>query len=177
MAAMAALAVLAAAPARAADDATVQVARLACADGVQVTSRGAPLSQVLLRMSQTLGFELKYWAREDPPVHWDVRRQPMELMAALTGKANLMVRYVPDRRCAGRSRIASVHVLPTHAGPAVAPARPPAAVASRAAAPVTPRSNAPFEYDAANAEYMRAHGISPPPAAAQPGTAATGVRR
>jgi hypothetical protein len=171
-------------PALAVGDSAVRVERLACAEGLQLTSRGAPLSQVLQQMSQTLGFELKYWSHDDPPIHWDARRQPIELMTALSQQANLLVRYVPDRRCAGRSRISSVHVLPV--GQAAAPTRPAAAAprtaapgaasatlpaaaraVPRAAAPARPAppaavNAAPFEYDESQDEYMRAHGIEPP---------------
>jgi hypothetical protein len=167
--------VLAAAPALAAEDASVRVARLGCAEGVQLTSRGAPLSVVLLHMSQQLGFELKYRGRDDPPIHWDARQQPVELMSLLAQRANVIVRYVPDRRCAGRARISSVHVLP--AGWAAAPPRPTVASAVRpqAAAPVP--AAAPFEYDEANAEYMRAHGIEPPRRPSAPAGVAASASR
>lgn len=177
----------------------VRVERLACGEGVQVSSRGAPLSQVLQQMSTTLGFELKYWGNDDPPIDWDVRQRPMELMSLLSNRANLLVRYEPDRRCAGQSRIASVHVLPT--GTAKAPPRPAPVVrasataaargaeAGHAPAPAAPGTARPrpapaggaapamaHQQDEAMQAYLRAHGMDPQPSASGPSAGSNPAR-
>ena len=142
-----------------AQPALLKVAVLGCKEGVQLTSKGATLSQLLRRMSQTLHFDHEYWAQEDPVLNLDMRSQPIEAMAFLSGQANLIVRYAPDRRCANRWRIAAVWVLP--AGETlvgnyrVERARPPAPAATAQAS--DPNDDGSRGVD----EYMRAHGLVP----------------
>ena len=138
----------------------LRVADVGCKDGVQVTSKGATLSQVLQRMSQTLHFELQYWSQEDPVLNMDVRSQPIEVMALLSAQANLIVRYAPDRRCARRWCIASLWVLPggeVRAGNYRAER--PSLPVSPAAAPLfaDPITNSRSGVD----DYLRAHGLMP----------------
>ena len=148
---------LLAAPCTAGAQALLLVSELGCAQDVRVSSRGATLSQVLQRMSQTLGFELHYWARDDPPVHLEMRRPAREVMAAVSARANLIVHYKPNPRCRAEYRIAAVWVLAT--GDAVA-----------AVAPAAPPASANDGYNDGYNEYMQAHGvIAPRPSASAPG--------
>ena len=149
---------LLAAPCAAGAQALLRVSELGCAQQVHVSSRGATLSQVLQRMSQTLGFKLHYWTRDDPPVHVEMRRPAREVVAAVSARANLIVQYEPDPRCRAAYRIAAVWVLATgEAGAAGAP-------------PALPRSVTPASANDGYNEYMQAHGvIAPRPPASAPG--------
>jgi hypothetical protein len=140
-----------------AGDAPLQLSRLGCTEGVHLNSNGAPLSRVLQHMSQVMGFELHYWSGEDPRVHLDMRYPPVEVMAALSRRANLMVRYARDKRCPGQLSVAAVWVLPEgRAGVAPAVVRP----APKRAMPHTPPPTpAVAAGDASTREYLRAHGI------------------
>lgn len=150
---------LLAAPCAAGAQALLRVSELGCAQEVHVSSRGATLSQVLQRMSQTLGFKLHYWTRDDPPVHVEMRRPAREVVAAVSARANLIVHYEPDPRCRAAYRIAAVWVLAT--GDAGAPPPLPRSVTSAA-----PSASANDGYN----QYMQAHGvIAPRPPASAPG--------
>ena len=150
---------LLAAPCAAGAQALLRVSELGCAQDVHVSSRGAALSQVLQRMSQTLGFKLHYWTRDDPPVHVEMRRPAREVVAAVSARANLIVHYEPDPRCRAAYRIAAVWVLAT--GDAGAPLPLPRSVTSAA-----PSASANDGYN----QYMQAHGvIAPRPSASAPG--------
>ncbi len=138
----------------------LRVASLGCKQGIQLTSRGATLSQVLGRMAQTLHFEHAYWAQDDPVLNLDMKSQPIEVMALLSSQANLIVRYAPDRRCAQRWRIASVWVLP--AGEVLAGNR----RIERAPVPLpsaTAYGSGAITDDGSSgvSDYMRAHGLTP----------------
>ncbi|MEQ1807352.1 MAG: hypothetical protein ABL900_18385 [Burkholderiaceae bacterium] len=172
---LAAGATYAQAPARGdASDATLRVAALGCKQGIQLTSKGATLSQVLARMAQTLHFEHEYWSQDDPVLDLDMRSQPIDVMALLSSQANLIVRYAPDRRCAKRWRIASVWVLP--AGEVLVGNR---RRVERAAAPLppTPAYGSSAITDTGSdgvSDYLRAHGLTPALPAASAASAADG---
>ena len=140
----------------------LRVSELGCAQVVHVSSRGATLSQVLQRMSLTLGFKLHYWTRDDPPVHLEIRGPAREVVAAASARANLIVHYEPDPRCRAAYRIAAVWVLATGE---VEAADPPQAL-TRSVTPAVPPASATDGYN----EYMRAHGVTAPrPSASAPG--------
>ena len=132
----------------------LQVAQLDCRNGVQLSSRGVPFSQVLRQMASVMNFKLKYWAHEDPPINHSSTNIPLDLMNALSSNANLIVRYAPDRRCPGQWRVRNVWVLPGSHSASLTPGDSAARPAS--AAPVT------IPIDKANQEQMHAHGVAPP---------------
>ncbi len=162
-----------AAPRGAAPESALRVAALGCKQGIQVTSKGATLSQVLRRMAQTLHFEHEYWAQDDPVLDLDMRSQPIEVMALLSAQANLIVRYAPDRRCAKLWRIASVWVLP--AGEVLVGNR--RIERARAPLPPTPAYGSGAITDDGSAgvrDYLRAHGLIPAVPVAPAASAADG---
>jgi hypothetical protein len=149
-----------------AESTRLAITALGCARGVQLTSRGVPLSQLLQRLSQTLEFKLEYWAKEDPLITLDLQRHPTDLMQALATRANLMVRYVKDRRCPAHHRIDTVWVLPIGA---------PAPAMARGAAAATPAQHQPLPMTDSPDIVLRAHGITDdaaPPAAGAPAASA-----
>ena len=143
-----------------------QVEQLSCAAGIHVRSGDAPLSVVLRRMSEVLRFELVYAATDDPVVKLDAKKKPLEWVAALSERANLIVSYGRDRRCPSQWRIAAVWVLPTGTGTArphaLSPPTPPPAPAKaspvRGAAQATSGGPA-IEVDDSTREYMKMHGM------------------
>jgi hypothetical protein len=138
-----------------------RVALLGCKEGLHITSQGATLSQLLRRMAQTLHFEHEYWAPDDPVLNLDLRIQPVEAMKLLADRANLIVRYAPDRRCRDQLRITAVWVLPqgetSIARYRIDRPRIDVPAADAAVLPVNP--------DGGVNDYLRAHGLLPAPAA------------
>ena len=158
-----------------------QVEQLSCAAGIHVRSGDAPLSVVLRRMSEVLRFDLVYAATDDPVIKLDAKKQPLEWVAALSERANLIVSYGRDRRCPSQWRIATVWVLPTGTEPArpralAAPTPTPAPAPAqgsppRGAAQATIGGPA-IEVDESTREYMKMHGmIADDPAAKAPAAA------
>lgn len=135
---------------------TVRVTALSCQEGVLISSDHAPLSQLLREMSQVLGFKLEYRATDSPAFTHDGRHGAVELVAALSHRANLIARYSADQRCPGQLRIDTLWVLPGSPASSTAAARPAAPVG---ATPAAPRSLAPAPPDPALQEHMRAHGM------------------
>ena len=134
----------------------LRVAQLNCKDGVHLSAHAVPLSQVLRRMSEVLGFRLDYRSHEDPRIDSEARHTPLVLMTGLSLKANVMVRYTPDRGCPGQLRISRVWVLPAGASARMeATANSGAPTATMSAQPV-------IETDPGNREHMHAHGVQPP---------------
>jgi hypothetical protein len=150
------------APAPPGTSAQLRVAELGCKQGVHLTSRGATLSQLLRRMAQTLHFEHEYWAPDDPVVNLDLRSQPVEAMKLLADRANLIVRYAPDRRCRDRLRITAVWVLP-QGETSIARYR---IDRPRIEVPAADAAVLPVNPDGGVNDYLRAHGLLPAPAAA-----------
>lgn len=138
----------------------LRVSQLDCRQGVQLSARAAPLSQVLKQMSEVMKFRLDYWAPDDPPIDHDARQTPLDLMNALSLKANLMVRYAADRRCPGEWRVTRVWVLP-----GAASSRPPAVNAGGAPPSAVTTEQQPVEIDPGNREHLLAHGVQLQPAA------------
>jgi len=83
-----------------------------CDAGVHLVARGARLSDVLKRLSDTLGFQLQLVGSTDSTVDVDISRQAPELLAKLSPFDNFVVTQALDPRCPGRYRIVKVWLLP-----------------------------------------------------------------
>ena len=148
----------------------VHIAALGCDAGVLLSSRQAPLSHVLQQLSQVMGFRLEYRADGNPAITHHGHHRAVDLMAALSHRANLIVRYAADRRCPGQLRIDTVWVLP--GSPASGPMAAALPAASGRAASAAPVRSANVSPDPALQEHMHAHGLLPPaaPAGSAPGS-------
>lgn len=138
---------------------------LPCGHGVQVSSNGAPLRELLQELAGSLHFELKYLASENPPIRLDGRLGTLELIELLSEQANLAVRYRRDPACKGQLKIASIWVLSRASGasatrsadaPVAAPGAVPASLPPAVAAPPSASGDG-------QAEYLRLHGLPSPP--------------
>jgi hypothetical protein len=133
-------------------------------DAVRLPPRHQRLSQVLEELSAARAFRLVNRTREDPYVS-HVGGDEMSVMRALSGQANLLVRYKPVEGCPGEWKLDTVWVLPREqAAPKGASAVPDAAAIAKSQA------------DAAAAKqamdmYMRAHGEAQPTGSAASGPA------
>jgi hypothetical protein len=94
----------------AADDIRIDVGD--CETGVRLVARGAKLTDVLKRLSTTLGFQLELADSNDSLVDVDQRRQAPELIAKLSPLDNLIVTQARDARCPGKYKIVKVWMLP-----------------------------------------------------------------
>ena len=130
---------------------SVDVVVRGCNDGVSVHTQQVRLSQLLGRLSTTLGFRLRYWTDEDPVVSYVGTLPAVKLMAGLAHQGRIMFSASPDPRCPGQQRLDAVWVLP--AGDGRAPFLPPI---SR-----TPVRTVPLDH--ATQEYLEAHGEAPAP--------------
>lgn len=130
---------------------SVEVVVRGCNDGVSVRTQEARLSQLLTRLSTTLGFRLRYWTDDDPVVSYAATLPAVKLMARLAHQGRIMFSTSPDPRCPGQQRLDGVWVLP--AGDGRAAILPPV---SRTPVPAVPP-------DHATQEYLEAHGLAPAP--------------
>ena len=90
----------------------VKVSGAVCSSRVHVIASKALLSEVLRKLSNGLGFELRFEGNSDPLVDVDVTQEPRDLVAKLAPSINLIIRQERDPRCPGQQRIAAVLVLP-----------------------------------------------------------------
>lgn len=142
---------------------------LPCGQGVQVSSNGAALREVLQEMAGSLKFQLQYLSSENPPIRLEGRHGTLQLVQLLSNQANLAVRYRHDANCKGELRIASIWVLSPGGGAAAVRPPPPAAVIpppavapAPAPTPTPVRASPPPNNGAdSNEEYLRAHGLAP----------------
>lgn len=139
-----------------------------CATGVRLTAKGARLSEVLKKLSQTLEFQLQFDSSNDPIVNIDMSRRAPELIAKLSPADNIMVTQAPDPKCPRQYRVVKVWVLPTAKANVGAPT--PGAAARPAATPQASQPYTPAQLDemsrqrkAAYDTYVREHGEPPPP--------------
>ena len=139
----------------------------ACDAALPAALQPAPLQQVLARRAAAQPFRLEYWAQDNPAV-LQPAGSPAEVVALLAREANLVVRYAPHPGCPGALRVEAVWVLPTGQAAPVPrrdrPASPAPRSATAAATPVPPAQ--PVQPTATVDDYLRAHGIAPPAAAA-----------
>jgi hypothetical protein len=153
---------------------SIQVAPGDCRSGVQVVARDARLVDVLKRMAETLGFELRYEGDEGRVISVNATREPAALISSLSPADSIVVTQAKDPKCAGRNRVVKVWVLPTQtktrergevtAAPAAAPAKPPARAVVREQ---VMRGSPELEEQSRRAkaaydEYVRIHGVPPP---------------
>jgi hypothetical protein len=150
----AAVGVLLLSPILAAADDRISIARGDCAD-VHLIARGAPLSEVLRRLSDSLGFQLQLIGSSDSTVDVDISKQAPELIAKLSPVDNLIIAQARDPLCPGRDRIVKVWLLSKgNQGPpqSAATALPPRQM-SEAAEKQQTREN--------DNMYRKAHGMPP----------------
>jgi hypothetical protein len=84
-----------------------------CASGVRLVARNALLSDVLTRLAQSLGFQLKFEGNTDSVVNVDVSMPAPELVAKLSPVDSIIVTQSRDPSCPRQNRIVKVWVLPT----------------------------------------------------------------
>lgn len=105
----------------------VRVTHARCAVDVRVEARDAPLSLVLKKLADTLGFQVLYGSDSDPLITLDVTQPSQSLPSRLGPSENITMLLERDSRCPGQQRIAKVWVLPgggpRGAGSAVAAVR------------------------------------------------------
>jgi len=89
----------------------ISIIRGDCAQGVHLVARGARLSDVLMRLSEELGFQLHLIGSSDSVVDIDIFKQAPELIAKLSPIDNLIIAQARDPLCAGRSRVVKVWLL------------------------------------------------------------------
>jgi hypothetical protein len=83
---------------------------------VHLVAREAPLSLVLKRLADSLGFDVVYQSRSDPLITTDERLVATELVRRLAQNVNFSLEQARDARCAQGNRIAKVSVLLDTAG-------------------------------------------------------------
>lgn len=139
----------------------------ACDRTLPLDGRREPLSQLLQRLSATLGFEVHYWSREDPLVAPRGDMAPVDLIKSLSHKANLIVRYASDRRCPRELRIVTIWVLPGSLD-----GSPAASADATSGSSAAPRHSPVPSISAHHGtqEYLRVHGVLPA-TPASPGSA------
>jgi hypothetical protein len=124
----------------------IEVRKGDCKSGVHLSARGAPLSQVLKTLSETLEFQYKFEGERDPLIDIDATRQPVDLVRALAPEENVSLTQARDRKCPERDRIVRVWVLPKGKQGAARPIPAPTPV-------VSPEAQKAYE------EYLSAHGM------------------
>jgi hypothetical protein len=135
----------------------IGVMRISCAAGVHLSVREAPLSEVLKRMADKLGFRLRYEGDTDPLVSFDATAQPGDLVSRLAASVNISTIQQRNPRCPARQRLVEVWVMAgASATSAAAPAPKPFA---EAAPQPTPMQQ--FENEQALEWHMRVHGLLP----------------
>jgi len=138
-----------------------------CETGVHLVARGAPLTDVLQRLSEALSFELRLAGPSDSVVDVDVSLPGPELLAKLSPLDNLIVTQGRDPQCRGQYRVVKVWMLPK-AGPTAGAASSSssaamAAAVSRVATPHQLSEAEKREIESGEEAYRRMHGIPPPP--------------
>lgn len=135
-----------------------------CKGKVGLTAQNAKLSEVMQRLSQSLGFVLEYKSGNDPLINVDAHQPALKLIKSLTRSQNLVLVDEADPKCPGTRRIVKVALLPQ--GPETA---------ARPLPPPPPRQMTPQESEGL-ALYRKAHGLDengnpkppPPPPPPQP---------
>lgn len=136
----------------------IGVVKKGCAAGVHLSVREAPLSEVLKRMADTLGFRLRYEGDTDPLVSFDATAQPGDLVTRLAGSVNVSTIQQRNPRCPARQRLVEVWVMAGNsAASASAPAPRPLAQTVREPTPMEQ-----FENQRALDWHLRVHGLLPP---------------
>jgi hypothetical protein len=105
----------------------IRISRADCAEPVRIVARQAPLSRVLKRLGESLGFALIYQSQSDPLVTRDERLAATDLVRALAHDMNFSIEEAFDSSCLQGRRVAKLSVLPdtgdkSRAGVAAQPA-------------------------------------------------------
>src|SRR5258708_6419097 len=79
---------------------------------VHLVARGAPLGEVLRRLSDALGFQLQSMGSSDSMVDVDVSGRGPDVITKLSPIDNVIVTQARDPRCPGRDRVVKVVLLP-----------------------------------------------------------------
>ena len=121
-------AVLVVVPVEVSAQAILRVSRADCAEPVRLIARQAPLSSVLKRLADSLGFALIYQSQSDPLVTRDGRLAATDLVRALAHDMNFSIEETFDPSCLQSRRVTKLSVLPdttdkSRAGVAAQPAR------------------------------------------------------
>src|SRR5689334_21151252 len=91
--------------------AEIRVMSGACGEPVRLVARDVPLSLVLKRLGDSLGFTLAYQSQHDPLITRDLRATSVDLVRELASGLNYSVEQIADRRCPRGNRVAKVSVL------------------------------------------------------------------
>jgi len=104
----------------------IRISRADCADTVGLVARQAPLSRVLERLGESLGFVLIYQSQSDPLVTRDARLAATDLVRALAHDMNFSIEEAFDPNCLQGRRVTKLAVLPDTAdkGPSGVAAHP-----------------------------------------------------
>jgi hypothetical protein len=87
-----------------------------CANAARFVARDEPLSSVLKRLADSLGFELVYQSLRDPLISVDQRSPLIDLIREIAQGTNFSVEQVTDGRCMNVVRVTKVFVLPDKGG-------------------------------------------------------------
>jgi hypothetical protein len=90
----------------------VRVSNFDCGAPVRLVARQVPLSIVLKRLAESLGFELVYQSQSDPLVTIDERLSATDLVRRLANEMNFSIEQAVDSRCPQNKRVAKLSVLP-----------------------------------------------------------------
>jgi hypothetical protein len=128
----------------------VRVSHVDCGAPVRLVARQVPLSIVLKRLAESLGFELVYQSQSDPLVTTDERLAATDLVRQLAHDMNFSIEQAFDPSCLQNRRVAKLSVLPgtSEKSHSVTAARPPwqTPEMERVARQTT-------------ADYLRSHGL------------------
>ena len=143
------IAVCLAAPPAAAQE--IRVTGNSCAASVHLVARNAHLTQVLARLAQALGFELRFDARSDPVVTVDAKGTATQLLAHLAPAANVSMTQASNPACPQRQRIVNLWVLQDSDGSS-----------TRVAAARQPEDRRPLNEQDGYSLILRSHGVAQP---------------
>jgi hypothetical protein len=90
----------------------IRISRADCAEPVGLVVRQAPLSRVLKRLGESLGFALIYLSQSDPLVTRNARLTATDLIRALAHDMNFSIEEAFDPSCLQGRRVTKLSVLP-----------------------------------------------------------------
>jgi hypothetical protein len=93
-------------------DSQIRIDRGSCGSGVNLIARNARLSDVLEKLAQSLGFELRLDEQADSVVNLSASMPAPELITKLSWGDSVIVTQGPDPGCPQQSRVVKVWVLP-----------------------------------------------------------------
>ena len=144
-----------------------------CKSGVRVVARDAPLSAVLERMAEALGFQFEQETSADRIVNVTLAGSASDVITRLLAShERFMMSHARDQRCPGQSRVSRVWLLP-NGQPNSATAKTPATAPKPVTKPVPVTLTASPEHLRAAEEsarqlkqdydaYVNRHGKPPP---------------